>query len=194
MRGEASHLHDAILLPLNVAAHSAMMQTALPADSLNPTFSFSSLVPLVRDSVQEMSSIDSSAEVIRVRSGSLVSPEASLHGSRNSEESFDIDEGFSITFVMTDAPCAAFSIFASTLSDFLTNHAVGIATRTVRISSLPPAARRLSMYVFMLDSPEGVDSFYKRVHLASDGGTPDAAARHDPWPTCQVRRAALGAC
>lgn len=102
-----------------------------------------------------------------------------------------VDTGFWLVFVTSENPCDVFVKFASTMCDFIMNHATGIVAKTIRFSALPCVARRLTIYVFLLDSPESVDLFYRRVHCAPPVTRRSHAQDQPPrvvdaWPTSQI--------
>jgi hypothetical protein len=182
---------DEIILPLNIAAHAG---GGLQRRSRRADQSYSSLIASVGASGGSMSPQQQQQLQAWV-----------AHESRKSTAVSN--DHFSLVFVTSDFPCAAFTVLASNMAEFVTRRAIGISSQVIRISALPRAARRLAVYIFLLDSPESVDAFYRRVHclaphvspllandLAHDSGGAGAASAaapsrtklEEPWPTCQV--------
>ena len=177
MRADATHLHDSILLPLNVAAHSSGVRAVLDRVHRAERMPFASLLQTVR----------AARSLLRLDTAPSLTSRMDTMDATNSSR-----DGFSIVFVTSNVPCATFVTIASNMSDFVTNRAIGISSSTIRICDLPAAARRMAIYVFFLDSTDSVDTFYRRVHCApvqfrrtsqigSVGVRPQAA-----WPTCQI--------
>lgn len=184
MKADASHIHDEILLPLNVAAHSASLRAVLnripdKADDGRPAFSFAELLTVVHESKDEGGVPDSAASSPASAESNPPRHHNPLSRAAPSRRSLTPNEGFSIIFVTSDVPRQVFSMFAEKMSDFITNYAVGIATSTIKVSAVPDFARRLAVYVFLLDSASSVDTFYRRVHCAP-------ARDSIPWPTRQI--------
>lgn len=161
MKADPANLHDQILLPLNVAAHAGGV--GVPDDApLRQTFSFAKFL---------------TPRVSQQRHVSLTKR--------------SVDTGFWVVFVTSDHPCDLFAKFAATMGDFLMNHAAGIVTKTIPFSALPAVARRLTIYVFLLDNHDSVDLFYRRVHCAppvtrSSLGSDQSPRIMDAWPTSQI--------
>lgn len=146
---------------MNVAAHSTALRTDASKTETH-TLSFQSLVNAAKLS-QDIGNEGAAARLLQYDTTS------------------DVESGgndrFSIAFVLGSNATAQFSVFASSLCNFIENYAIGIACSVTSLSALPQSARRLMIYIFMLDTPESVDAFYHKVHCAPAGAT---------WPTSQI--------
>lgn len=155
-----------------MAAHSGSLRSSIPLEEARKRFSIFDLLPAAL-AANRASREESTPIAHRSR---RQTSRASTFNHLSTESA----EGFSVVFVTSEAPRESSVMFATNVSDFLTNHAVGIVTRTISVAALPQAARRLTVYVFLLDTPASVDAFYRHVHCAT------VRTARAPWPTCQI--------
>lgn len=193
MRPDAAQLHDPILLPLNVAAHSGALQDVVDQAEAAPQREAPAIASALRAAFSHSSL--TSARSLQVAPGppqvsarsDSESHGATLDGGRGASAG-----GFCVTFVTSECPHPTFVAVTENMSEFITRRATGVRTSILKLAHLPAVAAPFTVYVFLLDDIAVVDAFYRRVHCAPIPRRGSAVLRAEPrplisaYPTCQV--------
>ena len=193
MRPDAAQLHDPILLPLNVAAHSGALQDVVGQAEVAPQREAPAIASAIRAAFSHSSL--TSARSLLVAPGQQQASARTDTGSRGATPGGSRGAragGFCVTFVTSEFPHPTFVAVTENMSEFITRRATGVRTSIVQLAHLPAVAAPFTVYVFLLDDIAVVDAFYRRVHCAPIPRRGNAVLRAEPrplisaYPTCQV--------